>query len=216
MTLIRGRAPAPSTRSMNSATACMVVPSFFRSIGAGPHAIRRGDYAVVCSRLATPRPIPATDTVTDGHTALRPDHARQNMDDGRITDATSSSLCGTPHAHAESRPTAPATTRGEPSAGRPQDCPLCGSDLVYPTDWRQVDASGWDLELRCPECHTVRTVCLSREDDARFQPASLPERGGADPRGRGADAPVRRRRRGVLQRPGSRLERGDLILPMDF
>lgn len=86
------------------------------------------------------------------------------MDDGRITDATSISRCGTPRAHAQSRPTAPATTRGQPSANRPQDCPLCGSDLVYPTDWRQVDASSWGLELRCPECHTVRAVSLSREE----------------------------------------------------
>jgi hypothetical protein len=85
------------------------------------------------------------------------------MDDGRIMDDTSISRCGTPYAHAESRPVAPATSLGMPSASRPQACPLCGSDLVYPTDWRQVDASGWGLELRCPECHTVRAVSLSRE-----------------------------------------------------
>jgi hypothetical protein len=90
------------------------------------------------------------------------------MDDGRIMDDTSISRCGTPYVRAESRPAAPATSLGKPAASRPQDCPLCGSDLVYPTDWRQVDASGWDLELRCPECHTARAVSLCREDMHRF------------------------------------------------
>lgn len=90
------------------------------------------------------------------------------MDDGKCTDATSIPGCAAPQAHAESGAGAPASTRQKPSASRPQDCPLCGSDLVYPTDWRQVHAAGWDLELRCPECRTSRAVSLSREDMHRF------------------------------------------------
>lgn len=31
-------------------------------------------------------------------------------------------------------------------------CPRCGSGLVYPLEWAPVDAGGWRVELRCPEC----------------------------------------------------------------
>ena len=86
------------------------------------------------------------------------------MDDGRIRDVTSDSRGGAPRARAQSGHAAACVRElGQPSAGRPQHCPLCGSDLVYPTDWRQVDASSWELELRCPECGTVRAVSLDRE-----------------------------------------------------
>jgi hypothetical protein len=90
------------------------------------------------------------------------------MDGGRITDVTSIFHGGARRAHVQSGHTASESCRGEPSASRPQDCPLCGSDLVYPTDWRQVDASSWDLDLHCPECGTARAVSLDREETHGF------------------------------------------------
>jgi len=85
------------------------------------------------------------------------------MDDGRITDSTANPHGGARQAHAQGGHAARTSSCGEPSANRPQHCPLCGSDLVYPSDWRQVDASRWDLELCCPECGTLRAVSLDRE-----------------------------------------------------
>jgi hypothetical protein len=85
------------------------------------------------------------------------------MDDDRITDVTADSHSGARYARAQSGGATPASSSGEPSVSRPQHCPLCDSDLVYPTDWRRVDASNWDLELCCPECRTVRAVSLDRE-----------------------------------------------------
>mgnify|MGYP001003729487 CR=1 FL=1 len=31
-------------------------------------------------------------------------------------------------------------------------CPCCGSELVYPIDWREAEGDAWELELRCPNC----------------------------------------------------------------
>ncbi len=31
-------------------------------------------------------------------------------------------------------------------------CPECTSDLVYPTEWEEVDEDHWSLTLRCPNC----------------------------------------------------------------
>ncbi len=130
------------------------------------------------------------------------------MDDGRIRDATSGFRGGTPRARAESRPRRACSRCGEPSASRPQALPAVRQRPGLPDGL----ASGRRLQLgpraalpRMPD--GARRVSLSR-GDAPLQPAPLPKRGGADPRGRGADAPVRRRRRGVLQRPGRCLERG--------
>jgi hypothetical protein len=51
--------------------------------------------------------------------------------------------------HAESSiETLPATA---PQHGL-ENCPDCGSDLVYPTDWHEALSGNWELELRCPEC----------------------------------------------------------------
>ena len=42
-----------------------------------------------------------------------------------------------------------------PAPSPPADlhcCPRCSSDLVYPTEWEQVDEEVWSLNLRCPNC----------------------------------------------------------------
>lgn len=31
----------------------------------------------------------------------------------------------------------------------------CGSGLVYPTRWSEVDEQHWNVTLRCPDCETV-------------------------------------------------------------
>ncbi len=31
-------------------------------------------------------------------------------------------------------------------------CPACTSELVYPTEWREVDGRRWEIHLRCPNC----------------------------------------------------------------
>jgi hypothetical protein len=101
------------------------------------------------------------------------------------------------------------------SAGRPQHCPLCGSDLVYPTDWRQVDAASWELELRCPECGTVRAASLDRAAMHDFNVLLY----------RSSDQ-LAREAEELMQECAATDEaccrafvaalRGDLILPMDF
>jgi hypothetical protein len=35
-------------------------------------------------------------------------------------------------------------------------CPECASELVYPVGWDEAGESAWNVELRCPECETVR------------------------------------------------------------
>jgi hypothetical protein len=42
--------------------------------------------------------------------------------------------------------------RGRGAHAEMHMCPGCGSDLVEPTDWWQIDESRWDVHLRCPEC----------------------------------------------------------------
>jgi len=43
-----------------------------------------------------------------------------------------------------------------PAPARPGEdlhvCPLCASDLVYPTAWEESGQDSWDLQLRCPNC----------------------------------------------------------------
>ena len=41
-------------------------------------------------------------------------------------------------------------------------CPLCGSGLVYPLDWRREGTATWNLLLRCPDCETLRDVLMDR------------------------------------------------------
>ncbi len=62
-------------------------------------------------------------------------------------------------------------SRRAKSAPRPDElhiCPECGSDLVYPTDWSQVDARQWSVDLRCPECEWRGSGVHSQEVVDRF------------------------------------------------
>lgn len=137
------------------------------------------------------------------------------MDDGRITDITAIFHGGERHADAEGRRDAPESSSCEPSASRPQHCPLCDGDLVYPVDWRHVDASSWALELRCPDCGTVRAVSLDREATHRYNVLLYrsTERlvRQAEELTRECAANDERRCRTFVT-----ALRGDLILPMDF
>ena len=97
----------------------------------------------------------------------------------------------------------------------PQLCPVCGCALVYPVDWRQVDAARWDLELRCPGCETVRTVSLDRQAMHTFN--LLLYRGSEE-----LDKEASRLAAARAQDDEERLSAfaaalgSDLILPMDF
>lgn len=35
-------------------------------------------------------------------------------------------------------------------------CTECGSELVYPIAWEEAGPDVWQVELRCPECETMR------------------------------------------------------------
>lgn len=66
-------------------------------------------------------------------------------------------------------PPAPPATSKDESATAPmvtgpdaRVCPLCGSELVYPLDWRRESTATWTLLLRCPDCETVRDVLMDR------------------------------------------------------
>ena len=43
-------------------------------------------------------------------------------------------------------------------------CPACSSELVYPTDWREVDGRRWEIHLRCPNCHWVAAGVWDEHD----------------------------------------------------
>jgi hypothetical protein len=35
-------------------------------------------------------------------------------------------------------------------------CPDCASELVYPISWDEAGTDRWQVELRCPDCETIR------------------------------------------------------------
>jgi len=35
-------------------------------------------------------------------------------------------------------------------------CAECASELVYPTGWEEMGRDSWQVQLRCPECETLR------------------------------------------------------------
>ena len=51
-------------------------------------------------------------------------------------------------------PAEPLTTTPAPER-RLHLCRACGSSLVHPIDWEEVEADTWRLELRCPNCEWV-------------------------------------------------------------
>jgi len=91
-------------------------------------------------------------------------------------------------------------------------CPLCGSQLVHPTDWQRIATSAWRITLRCPNCETVRSVTLGRDEVERLNRALYE---GTERLARQADQLVRRHFEEEAAKFVTALET-DLILPIDF
>lgn len=92
------------------------------------------------------------------------------------------------------------------------ECPVCGSTLVYPVDWDRSGPAAWTLHLRCPECETRREVVLGRASVEQFNRELYH---GAQAVARAAEHMTRRNFEDEAERLVVALER-DLILPMDF
>jgi hypothetical protein len=110
---------------------------------------------------------------------------------------------------------APAPCRVPPPPledGEAHRCPVCDSELVYPTDWDRSGQSSWTLHLRCPECETRREVTVGR---AGVEQLNRELYFGAQALAREADQMMRRNFEDEVDRIVIALER-DLILPMDF
>jgi len=109
-----------------------------------------------------------------------------------------------------------ATQAPPPDAQQPggtaHECPLCGSDLVYPLDWERNSAASWNLMLRCPNCETQRSVVLGREGVEAFNREIYL---GSQALVREADSMMRRNFAEESAKLVEALAR-DLILPMDF
>ena len=109
-----------------------------------------------------------------------------------------------------------ATQAPPPDAQQPggtaHECPLCGSDLVYPLDWERNSAASWNLALRCPNCETQRSVVLDREGVEAFNRKIYL---GSQALAREADSMTRRNFAEESAKLVEALAR-DLILPMDF
>ena len=91
-------------------------------------------------------------------------------------------------------------------------CPLCGSQLVHPTDWQRTGAACWRVTLRCPNCETVRTVTLVSEEVERLNRALYE---GTERLARQADQLVRHHFEEETAKFVAALD-ADLILPIDF
>lgn len=101
---------------------------------------------------------------------------------------------------------------GQKLSGAAHECPLCGSDLVYPLDWERNSESSWNLVLRCPNCETRRRVVLGREGVEAFNREIYR---GSQALARKADSMTRRNFSEESTKLVEALAR-DLILPMDF
>jgi hypothetical protein len=104
---------------------------------------------------------------------------------------------------------------GTPAAGTTREahvCPLCRSPLVHPTEWQRVGAACWRITLRCPNCETVRTVTLTREEVERLNRALYE---GTERLAGQADRLVRRNFEEETTKFVAALD-ADLILPIDF
>jgi len=47
-------------------------------------------------------------------------------------------------------------------------CPECDADLVYPTQWSEVDRARWEVALRCPNCEWSHTGVFDQDTVERF------------------------------------------------
>jgi hypothetical protein len=91
-------------------------------------------------------------------------------------------------------------------------CPLCRSPLVHPTEWQRAGVASWRITLRCPNCETVRTVTLTREEVEQLNRALYE---GTERLARQADQLVRRHFEEETAKFVAALD-ADLILPIDF
>jgi len=89
------------------------------------------------------------------------DKRRTKLPDGKTIEAVG----------AKNRAAARASGEGPHTGERtrePHLCPLCASELVYPTAWRPALRSAWEVDLRCPNCELVRVAVLDQEVAERF------------------------------------------------
>ena len=101
---------------------------------------------------------------------------------------------------------------GQEPSGAAHECPVCGSDLVYPLDWERNREASWNIVLRCPNCETQRHVVLGRQGVETFNREIYL---GAKVLAREADTMTRRN----FAEEAAKLVEAlalDLILPMDF
>ena len=108
-----------------------------------------------------------------------------------------------------SAPTAAPTPAASPA---PNECPLCGSALVHPTDWQRVAPAAWRITLRCPNCETVRTLTFDREEVERLNRALYE---GTEKLARQAERLARHNFEEETEKFVAALD-ADLILPFDF
>jgi hypothetical protein len=47
-------------------------------------------------------------------------------------------------------------------------CPECDADLVYPTQWSEVERARWEVALRCPNCEWTHTGVFDQDTVERF------------------------------------------------
>jgi hypothetical protein len=47
-------------------------------------------------------------------------------------------------------------------------CPECDADLVYPTQWSEVERARWEVALRCPNCEWAHTGVFDQDTVERF------------------------------------------------
>ena len=114
----------------------------------------------------------------------------------------------------EPAPTCPAPGQAQAAATtfEAHICPLCHSPLVHPTEWQRSGVATWRITLRCPNCETVRTVMLTREEVERLNRALYE---GTERLARQADQLVRRHFEEETAKFVAALD-ADLILPIDF
>jgi hypothetical protein len=113
------------------------------------------------------------------------------------------------------RETAASCPDATPAAQAPREshvCPLCRSPLVHPTEWQRVAIAQWRITLRCPNCETVRTVMLGRDEVERLNRVLYE---GTEYLARQADRLVRHHFEEETAKFVAALD-CDLILPIDF
>ncbi|MGI8845159.1 MAG: hypothetical protein ACR2HC_03135 [Thermoleophilaceae bacterium] len=50
-------------------------------------------------------------------------------------------------------------------------CRECGSLLAYPTAWEEAGEESWSVEIRCPECETMRQGIFAQDVVEAFDEA---------------------------------------------